>query len=412
MNRSVLLGMLNPYQGKKILVINDQDTSDIISEMKRAHKLHAREYDRIANFFWTGNISTTCEKIFKFLKKNVHYSIEPDTRQSVKSPAAILASGANKNGYNDCKHYSLFTAGILDSLRRQGKNINWAFRFANYRLFQSTPHHVFVVCFDGRKEIWIDAVLPNFNEKKTYQNKVDVMALYNISGIDQIGCPGTNCSCRKRKPVSQAITYMGGMDVIAGKAKRRARKAKRRADRAAGYCKGKLAKKVVLAPARNAFLALVGLNVKKTAVKLYGKLQNPESKKKLLNKWCRLGGTARKLENTILKAYRKYARKRKISGYDEPEMIGAPITALLATAGPILLALKEFLGKAQEIKESAQNLFSRGGGGGSSDQEFEPMETMEPDEPGEIGFLGFNTGDFVAMSVIALAVFKSTKNKA
>lgn len=395
--KNQLLGILPPYRAKKILVINDQNTSDIITEMKRAHKLHARDYDKIANFFWAGNVPGTCKKIFDFLKRHVKYNVEPDTRQSVKSPAAILATGQYKSGYNDCKHYSLFIAGILDSLRRQGKPINWNFRFANYRFFQSTPHHVFVVCRDlNGNEIWIDPVLINFNERKPYINKIDVMALYQISGI---GCNECNAT---------PANYLGGMDIIAGK-KRTKRKAKRRAEKAAGYCRGKVGKKILLAPARNAFLALVGLNVRKMAVKLYTKLQNPDTKKRLFSKWCRLGGNAKKLENTILKAYRKYSRKRKISGFDDAEMIGAPITALLATAGPILVALREFLGKAQELKDTATNLFSRGGGG-SDEMEMQTDEQIET-EPGEVGFLGMGAADLTAIAIIGIGTYKAIKTK-
>lgn len=403
--RQQILSLLQPYQGKKTLITSEQNATDIINEIKKGHALHANEYDRISSFFWAGTTKKTCKRIFDFLKQNVVYGIEPDTRQSVKSPAAIIATGQYKSGMNDCKHYSLFTAGILDSLRRKGKPIKWAFRFANYKLFQSTPHHVFVVCFDKSGEIWIDPVLSSFNEKKPYVNKKDVMALYRISGI---GCPDRDCNCG-------VSTYRGGMDTIAGKAKRKARKAKKRALKAQGYCKGKAVKKIALAPARNAFLALVGLNVKKTAVKLHTKLQNPETKRRLFNKWCRLGGNAKKLENTINKAFRKYARKRKISGIEEMEVIGAPITALLAAAGPILVALKEFLGKAQEIKEGAQNLFSRGGGGGGIDQYEGPEEIQaEPEEVqgqgDEIGFMGMSVKDVAGIALIGFAAYKTLKN--
>ena len=106
-------------------------------------------------------------------KNNVKYKIEPDTRQSVKSPSAILSTGIYKNGYNDCKHYSSMIAGILDALTRRGIKINWCYRFSNYKLFNTVPHHVFCVvnCFGN--EICIDPDLNRFNEKKQYINKID-----------------------------------------------------------------------------------------------------------------------------------------------------------------------------------------------------------------------------------------------
>lgn len=353
-----LLGILPPFTGKKILVINDQDTSDIIQEMKKAHKIYAADYDKISSFFWKGNVYLTCKFLWNYLKTHVKYSIEPESRQSVKSPAAIISTGIYNNGMNDCKHYSLFAGGVLDSLKRKGKKINWVFRFANYKLFQKTPHHVFIVVFDNNKEIWIDPVLSNFNEKKSYINKIDKMPLYSISGI---GCQ----DCNK----------ISGR----GRVKRKARKA---ANKAAGYCKGKFAKRVILAPARNAFLSFVGLNIKRSAIRLYNTLQNPTKKARLFSKWCKLGGDAKKLENTILRAYKKYARKRGISGIYEQDMIGAPITAVIAAAAPIIKALSEFLGKASELRQNVQSLTSRNIG----PDEIPVAEETPQDESDGIGF--------------------------
>jgi hypothetical protein len=160
-----ILGKLTPYGRRREMVTYDQSTNDIIKELLEAHKLHAKDYDNICLYFWKGNNKETANYIWHFLKRNVKYSIEPDTRQSVKSPSAILSTGYYNNGYNDCKHYSQFTAGVLDALNRKGKKINWCFRFANYRMFTKQPQHVFIVIDPGTKsEIWIDPVLNNFNE--------------------------------------------------------------------------------------------------------------------------------------------------------------------------------------------------------------------------------------------------------
>ena len=123
MNIGKLLGILTPFANNKQLLVDDQDTDDIISHILKAHKKYASDYDKISDYFWKGNAVDTSHFVFDFLKKNVVYSIEPESRQSVKSPAAILSTGAYKSGGNDCKHYSLFQAGIYDSLRRKGKKI-------------------------------------------------------------------------------------------------------------------------------------------------------------------------------------------------------------------------------------------------------------------------------------------------
>lgn len=183
MEVNALLGKLKPFENKTVLVSNYQDSADIIQEIIKAHRNYNDEYDKISPSFWKGSVKATSKYIFDFLKKNVDYDIEPDTKQTVKSPAAIIAQG-----YGDCKHYSLFAAGILDSLRRSGKPIKWSYRFANYKLFSRTPHHVFVVVNPKTKhEIWIDPVLEFFDNKKAYINATDKnykdMALYSISGV-------------------------------------------------------------------------------------------------------------------------------------------------------------------------------------------------------------------------------------
>ena len=184
MNVGYLLGKLTPFANKKNMLVENQKTTDIIKKIIDTHNKYKSDYDNISNHFWKGNVKNTCKYLFDFLKKNVKYSIEPDTRQSVKSPAAILATGKFSDGGNDCKHYSLFQAGILDSLKRSGKQIDWCYRFANYKLFSSVPHHVFIVVKINGIEYWCDPVLDTWNEHKPYINKIDKnMSLYSISGI-------------------------------------------------------------------------------------------------------------------------------------------------------------------------------------------------------------------------------------
>lgn len=173
MFRDLLLTKLPAFNNKSVLIYDSQDTNDIIVTLLKAHKIYATDYDKICVYFWKGTIKNTCNYIWDFLKNNVKYKIEPDTRQTVKSPSAILSTGIYRNGYNDCKHYSQFAGGILSALCRRGKKINWCYRFANYKMFNTVPHHVFIVVNHLDNEIWIDAVLNSFNNKKSYINKID-----------------------------------------------------------------------------------------------------------------------------------------------------------------------------------------------------------------------------------------------
>jgi hypothetical protein len=341
-NRYDILGKLTPYAGNKVKLTNNQSTNDIIKELLAAHKKHASDYDKIAPQFWRGSVRASCIYIFNFLKKNVKYKIEPDSRQSVKSPAAIIATGAN-GGYNDCKHYSLFFAGLLDAWKRSGKKIDFCYRFANYRFLDNKPHHVFVVVNPGKSEIWCDAVLANFDEKKQYVNKIDKkpMALYSISGVSCETCEdyGTPSIGAPRRRTQR-------------KAKRVAR---RQARRSGVNCTGKRGAKIAppLIAARKAFLLLVRLNVKKIAVKLGNRLKDPNKANDIFTKWCGLGGNAEVLRKNIEKAYEKYKRKRGIGiiGIDP-----VTIASALAAATPVLAVLAKYLKPeaAEEIEEVSE----------------------------------------------------------
>ena len=92
------MGRLGPFQNRREMLSADQSTGDIIDAILEAHRRHAGDYSKISSFFNAGSKRETARKIFNFLKKNVRYVIEPGTKQTVKSPAAILATG-----YGDCQ---------------------------------------------------------------------------------------------------------------------------------------------------------------------------------------------------------------------------------------------------------------------------------------------------------------------
>jgi len=374
-----LLGKLPVYQGKKILITSDQSTNDIINEMIQAHKLHRADYDKISTFFWQGNLKDTCKFIFDFLKRNVKYSIEPDERQSIKSPSAILSTGYYKNGYNDCKHYSQFISGILDSLKRKGHKLDWFYRFANYRFFTKQPQHVFVVATQGSKVYWIDPVLNYFNERKPFINKIDKkMSLYSISGT--------------KPQLYETLNDFSGYGI--GRRKKAPGKKKKGI-----FKKVKNAVlKVSMAPSRAAFLALVRLNPFRIAPTLYKSLADKIKGPKLLEKWRNLGGNPNVLAKLIVSSNARWKKRKKISGFDANDvdiigfidilakraihrklkrktvkncrcypanlqfnkrmsgigsvnMIGAiQVAAVLAVAIPIITALLEFLPKGMKNK--------------------------------------------------------------
>jgi hypothetical protein len=186
MNSNEILGVLDPFNNNKKILVYNQSVPDITKAILSQHDAMRQQYDKIYHYFEGLDTIDTAQNVFNYLKKNVKYVIEPDDKQTVKTPSAIIATG--KTG-SDCKNFALFSAGILDAYRRnEEKKIELAFRFASYEPFDKTPQHVFVVINPGTdNEIWVDPVLNFFNQKKNpyfYKDKkIKNMALMALSGI-------------------------------------------------------------------------------------------------------------------------------------------------------------------------------------------------------------------------------------
>lgn len=328
MDAAILMGVLAPFQNRREMLTAEQSTGDIIDAILDAHRRHAQDYSKISSFFNAGSKMQTAKKIYNFLKNNVRYVIEPGSKQTVKSPAAILATG-----YGDCKHYSLFAGGILQNL-----GIPFAYRFASYKMFDKQPQHVFVVVNPGTSnEIWIDPVVGEFNYKKPYTYAIDKkMALYSISGI--------------------GATAQQKADLRAAKAARKAaptKAAKQAADtsvkaarKAAGRTTGQVLKKgakvvlkVAAAPVRNAFLLLVSLNFAGLGNKLSAAWEKAPSK--LQNFWESAGGQI----NALKKAWEKGSTKKRIFGMEQIGVAPAAPAAAAVTAAPLLIKVADFLQK-------------------------------------------------------------------
>lgn len=324
MDASVLMGKLAPFQNKRTMLVDDQSTGDIISAIISAHKAHAKDYAQIAPYFNAYSKKEVGRKIFNFLKNNINYSIEPGSRQTVTSPASLLALGKG-----DCKHYSLFTAGILQQLR-----IPFAFRFASYRVWDKTPQHVFVVINPGtNSEIWVDPVLSEFDYKKPYYYATDKkMALYSISGI------GATAQQKAALKAAKGAKKAAPTKEQKAAAKKEVKAARVAAGRTAGQVlkKGtKVVLKVAAAPVRNSFLLLVTINFGALATKLEKAWQtNPT---KITNFWEGAGGKI----DALKKAWEKGAKKKRIFGQDS--YIGVAPAAAAATAAPLLVKVADVL---------------------------------------------------------------------
>jgi hypothetical protein len=185
MDKQTILNELQPLQGTKKVIVENQSTGDIIEGILDTHKRYQNQYDKIYKYFVGSSLNETCNNIWQFLKDNVKYYVEPQKLQTLRSPAAILSKAA------DCKSYSLFANGILDAYRRnENKNFDVCYRFAGYTK-PKRIEHVFSVCIDKKgNEIWTDAVLNDFNDRFTIpvysrDKKINNMALVAMAGVPQ-----------------------------------------------------------------------------------------------------------------------------------------------------------------------------------------------------------------------------------
>jgi hypothetical protein len=319
-----ILAKLPPYSGRRMVYQKHQGVSDVIAGMGATHQKYKSQYDTIAGQFMAPTALQSCRLLWDFLKNNTHYIIEPDSEQTLRSPAAILELGKNSNVGLDCKSYSLFIGGILDALNRKGKNIPWCYRYASYRWYDPMPHHVFVVAFPGtNREIWIDPVLSSFNEKKKYYFKTDrKMALVGISGVNRRQKRQAKKAARKQQPRRKKI-----MSAIKNKKKFLVRF------------------NPVGAAGRNAFLLIVKLNVFNLARRL--NVLNQKNPNKLKSFWEKIGGNYSNLLNNInigSKAKKSATAQQSTSMTAQRSNIGfVEAGVAVTTATPIIVKVIKLL---------------------------------------------------------------------
>lgn len=315
-----------PFHDKKVLLVKEHDTADIVDAIKKNHGRYTKQYDEICPVFYGNNADEIGQQIFAFLKKNIRYDVEPDNFQTVKSPGAIV-----HQRFGDCKHYASFINGVCGSLERQGLPVHCFYRFVS-----DTPgrdiHHVFAVVVDKRTgaEYWVDPVLNKYDSRPHFYNIQDhdmahIGEIYRISGLEGMN----NFNSRAES------NYPGGpnnLPVVWGIGKKKKNnifkkiatgikkvehgavvnlkntaKSVKKVEHGAVVNLKNAAKavksvtlKVSMAPARGSFLALVDLNAFNLATRLADTWNNNPSKKAaLIRKWKDIGGTETGLRNAI-----------------------------------------------------------------------------------------------------------------
>ena len=204
---NLLLQKLQPFNNKKVVLVQEQTTGDIITGIIDTSKKYEAEYNKILPYFEDDNIVETAKNVFDFLKDNCKYVVESTKQQTLRSPASIIALGKTKGC--DCKSYSLFFMGILGAYIKKYKLKNKiSFRFAGYD--NKDIGHVFVVFNDRGKEYWCDCVLDYFNDRSKTPTKYKDknMALVQISGVPKVA--GLDWTSIGKKQIGYDSTTMGG----------------------------------------------------------------------------------------------------------------------------------------------------------------------------------------------------------
>lgn len=148
-----ILNRLPPYVDEWELLVEEQYVSDIIKEVGEAHKLFAWYYDQFSDLFYNRNAKIVADNLFTFCSDYIRYKEETVQVQTSAIPAGILY-----RGFGDCKHYALFSAGVISSLNRlYNCCFDASFYFVSYRKGKE-PYHVYVCLRDSETDcdIWID----------------------------------------------------------------------------------------------------------------------------------------------------------------------------------------------------------------------------------------------------------------
>jgi len=149
------------------LVSRYQTADEIAAAIYKAIQESKPAADYLATYFKAPTKKDSLKLLFSFCKQAIPYKAESDKRQTAKTIGRILKD-ANKTG-GDCKHYATFCGAIAKSL-----NIPVNLRLISQKPYDTTPNHIYAVCFVNGKEVICDPVLDKFDTEARYNYKYDI----------------------------------------------------------------------------------------------------------------------------------------------------------------------------------------------------------------------------------------------
>ena len=376
------------YDGKNIIAKADANTFDIIQALI---DISPRGVDQVKPYInelfnLTGNAHKDAIQIANYIRNNITYVADNYQNQNIQLPGRLLKQ--TKKG--DCKSFSLLFYSLMTAA-----GYKCGYRFASYRK-NKIPTHVYNWVIDNNKNFYtFDTCVHHLNESKRYTYIKDMNVNY--------------------------LTGYPDYDFINGKEERQARRKKRR-EEGKGFFQG--VKKVALAVPRNAFRGLVALNVRGLAKNLDESIKKNPAKVKEF--WQKLGGKYdgnNSLVGAINDGKNKkaiFGEKKGVNGYDDNPYIGIALEATIASATPILLAVKKLMADVGIKPEDIKNLITpkeeqdaTESGNRFTDGNFQPSDP-EPGSKQPASAAGFKPSPLLiggAIGAVALIYILTKKKK-
>ena len=150
--------------GKSTVVFENGDTNDIIKVMDMGEadfKRYGKDFCIWANHNFEAT-EQSLYKLWKMVREEITYKIDPEGKQLIKAPPALF-----KIGQGDCKSKTLFINAVLRCLE-----IPYVTRYVSYTM-STTVTHVYTVANLNGKKIIIDSVYQHFNKQAPHKYKLD-----------------------------------------------------------------------------------------------------------------------------------------------------------------------------------------------------------------------------------------------
>ena len=276
-----------------------------------------KQVEKLSKHLFDSDYKQACFNVWHWLITNIPFQNDTPGREEIRTPARSWSDKKNGTGI-DCDDFTTFGACLL---------INMDY-IPNIRVVAFLGRLNYSHVYLTYKDVIIDAVMKAFNEHPAHITKFKEMPIpvYGLSGLDEIGKIKIG---KKLKKAAQKVT--------------------------------KFVKKTnpVLATGRGALRLLLSVNFRGMATKL---ASNKDGMQKAISVFEKFGGKGSNLEKSIEKGkfkkpiFDKSAKELQQKLKEtEVEGLGDPtIAALIASATPLLVALKPILDKIKEAKDKEE----------------------------------------------------------